>query len=272
MGLGMSMTLSVEEKGKKAPGWSLESDSSGEWSLQDLLNATKQSLILVSQEVLKEELNNGFDKGHIAKVDNSFNKTIFAVSPLGKIEFIARAEILDIVLETYSKIISLSRVGATGQYIDYNYVFVNNKEVARDLNDLKRWIATGPVLLPNDIIRMVNLMPYARSLERKGVTSKRILARTVKSRDPKQRSGPTVDAPNGTYFLATRAAARKYKSNVFLRFEYIPGGKFPADAVPTRGRNGKRLRKTYSEKGRWPKGGHYLYPSIKIGVSSKGTF
>lgn len=146
----------------------------------------------------------------------------------------------------------------TGNYRRSNYVFLNGKQVATDPTSLKAWIEAGPEIKDNDLIRFVNIAPYARKLERYGVTKQRSKTKTRNSTDKKKRSGPKILSPNGVYFLATRAIGRKYKKNSSIKFGFIKGS-----GLGIVGSFAKR-------KGERKSSGTYLYPSITIVVKGGG--
>lgn len=263
-----AVDFAVYEKGRKAPQWTIDSDLNGEMTLQDLLQFTKSNLILIADHALKEEQARGFDKEPVVAVDGRIGKPVINVNPLGKIEFTARLENLnEVLLDAYESIQKRSPV-RTGLYKSSNYVFLNGTQIATDLAGLKAWLAKEPEIGPGDLFRFVNIQPYARKLERYGITAQRKSYRTQKSRDSKGRSGfgGRILAPNGTYYLTTRSLERKYKSNLKISFAYVPGGQIGLSSARFKTGNvrGKvsRLRKP---------GQPYLYPSIKILVTSGGV-
>ena len=255
--LKVDVEYSVYESGRKAPQYTLDTDLKGELTLAELLEFTKSSLIVIADQVLKEEQARGFDKKPIAVVDGSPYKQIIDVNPLGKIEFFSKVAIDKIMLEMYESILERSPVD-TGLYKSSNYVFINGTQIATNLEELKKWLDRKPTINPNDLIRFVNIQPYARRLERLGVTAQRQQSRTVKSRDKKQRSGSRILAPNGAYFLSFRSIKRKFKNNVGIRFNFISGANLGLSA-------------SFKEKpGSSAKVSTYLYPSISFLVSDLG--
>lgn len=262
-----SVEVSVTENGRKSPGYSLDTDLDGEVSLAEFLAFTKQTLILVAYEVLTEEQAQGFDKEPVVVVDGRLNKPVASVSPLGSLEFRSRVSVNEIVLATYNGILQRSPVD-TGRYISGNYVFLNGTQVATDLSSLTSWLASNPDFKESDLIRFVNINPYARKLERYGVTAQRQQSRTQQSRDKKKRSGDRILAPNGAYYLTTRSIRRLFKRNSIIAFSFIPGSQiglsqnFKTQSAGVRG-GGKRVR---AKKNRT-----YLYPTITISVSESGT-
>jgi hypothetical protein len=270
MKASFKVDFSVTEKGRKAPQWKIENDLNGEMSLADLLEFTKQNLILIADTALSEEQAKGFDRTPIVKVDNRVGKPVAQVSPLGSIEFISRQNIDDIMLAIYDAIEHRSPVD-TGLYKQSNYVFFNGKQIAKTRSELTAWLATKPQVEPKDLIRFVNIQPYARKLERYGVTAQRQQRRLRKSQDARARSGNggKVLAPNGTYYLASRSASRLYKNNLKISFKYIVGSDLGLMSVFKTGSNGvPGSKKKSSRKAKNPR--TYLYPSILLKITEGG--
>lgn len=277
MGLvDFQVDISVTENGRKSPTWTLEGDvGSGAASLEELLAFTKLSLIEISKEALKEEQAKGFDKEPIVEVDGRKGKPIQQVSPFGKIHFITRQDVADVLEDIYRFIFRRSPA-VTGLYLKSNFVFHNGKAIAFNFQELARYLNGSPKITVGDTFQFVNVMPYAGKLERRGIsrsgTNGRQKTRVVKSRDRRGRSGPTINAANGAYFLASRAAVNKYKSNAQIRFEFIPGSTLGIDSYPaTNPRTGKPMRRTFHEKNKSHKG-PYVYPSIRLVVQEGGVF
>lgn len=227
-----------------------------EMELEDLLKWTKSQLIVIADQVLKEEQAQGFDKMPIMLVDGRRNKDILSVSPLGKIEFIARQEFGQILKEAYTALLELSKV-LTGRYIKSHYVFQNGIQVATDLSSLETWIAKAD-FKDKDVIRIVNIQPYARRLELLGVTSTRQQARRD---DPGRRrgkkTGSTIKVPNGAYQLTSRRIKAKYKQNALIRFTFLPGSSLGLAG------NFKSGRKNSV-------GRPYLYPTLVFTLQERG--
>lgn len=257
--MNAKVDISVTQNGKRAPQFDLVSgrDFDGHLTLAELLDFTKQVLIVTADTVLREEQSRGFDKTPVVVVDNVIGRPVINVNPVGKLEFVSRADMGDIVLETYAGLIDRSPV-LTGQYKSSNYIFWNGKQVATDMSSLQTWIDSSPEFKDSDLIRFVNIEPYARKLERLGVTEQRQQSRSIKSRDKRRAAqGVRVLAPNGTYFLTARSMRTKYKRNSIIRFEFISGSQLgiTGSFAPKRGKPGRA----------------YLYPSILISVQEGGT-
>lgn len=257
-----AVDLQVYEQGRKKPEINLVSDLNGEMTLEDLLEYTKASLIVIADTVLREEQELGFDKEPVLTVDGRTGKPVSAVSPLGSIEFTARADIKDIILETYTALLDRSKV-KSGRYVRSHYVFLNGTQVATEYQSLTAWLKTAE-FGDKDIVRIVNIQPYARRLERLGVTAQR---QQNKLREKKTRGkgqhGPFVlyATPNGAYALTVRAVRTKFKRNSQIKFAYISGSDIGlAGTFKSGGRRGRNSA-----------GRPYLYPSIVITVSERGT-
>lgn len=248
--------IKVTENGRRRPDYTLNSDLNGEITLKDLLEFTKSTLIVTADQVFKDEQARGFDKNALVIVDNRPRKPIEKVNPLGQIEFVARQNMTEILKEAYGAILYRSKV-LTGRYKSSHFVFLNGIQVATDQNSLDAWLKTNPEFKQNDLIRIVNIQPYARKLERLGVTAQRSNRRTEKSR--KKKDGSRVVAPNGTYFLTARAIRAKYKRNSIIRFTFISGGSLGIAGSFKSGRRGRNSS-----------GRPYLYPTLVISVQERG--
>lgn len=236
---------------------SIKDDLDGHLTLAELLAYTKQVLIITGDTILKEEQARGFDKNPVVVVDNIVGKSVEDVKPFGKLDYVSRADMGDIIHETYQRLTDLSPV-LTGKYKSSNFVFLNGEQVATDPSSLSSWIDSNPEFKQSDLIRFVNIAPYARKLERLGVTAQRTQSRSEKSSDKRRAArGVRVLVPNGDYFLTARQIRSKYKRNSIIRFEFISGGQLgiQGNFAARRGKPGRA----------------YLYPSITISVQESGT-
>lgn len=254
----LSVNYSVSENGKRAPQYTIDTDLSGEITFADLLKFTKNSLIIISTDVLKEEQGKGFDKKPVLIVDNKFNKAITDVDPLGKIEFVARQSVKKIVLDMWDKIDEkMKRV--TGNYATSGVVLFNGKQIAVDRKGLEVWLDNNTTFSDKDRIRFLNTAPYARRLERYGITKTSSGSGKLKLTSRKTKKGPTkIQQPHGAYALALRSIKSKYKKNSFMKFEYLSGSVI---GLTGQGRSFKRGQN---------KGRPYLYPSIIISLVEAG--
>lgn len=271
-----SVALEVfEGTGKRRKDWTIDTDISGTLSLQDLLKITKKALLEISKQTLYEEQAKGFDLKPRVRVDNKFDISEESVTPLGKIEYFAKADTLEILIEAYDAILDRSPV-ATGLYKSANWVFLNGTIIAKNKAQLTSWIKKAPNLSSTDKIRFVNLTPYARKLENLGISK---VKRSGRGSFTKQKSktkrikkgqfgGVTAKVPNGAYQLAYRAVRSKFKSAAQISFSYLSGSEQGlGGALPfksnfrTTFKGGKNARQV---------GRPYVYPSIVIRFNNRG--
>ncbi len=255
--MGSSITISVSERGAKSPNWTLEGDTSGEKTLADILQFTKNSLLEVARYALKEEQGFGFTKNPLVYVDKKLNKPLYLVNPLGEISFVSKEAASKILIDVFEEIIHRSKV-VTGEYISSHIVFHNGRIVARTREELKRWIDSQPIFDTDDRVRFINLAPYAARLERLGVTAQRSMRVFRKSKDKQMRSGAKVRKPNGAYALSFRALKRRFKKTTAIKFEMIPANYY--------GLSFYDVFKTGPSQGK-----PYLYPSILIKLNEVGN-
>lgn len=274
MAFDISIEVRETGRGKNKTEFLLDSDLSGEVSFQQFLDHIRQMTIVVAAEVLKEEQQKGFEKNPIVITDGRVGKSFLDVKPFGNIQFKSRdVSSLEIVEVIYKGILERSKV-VTGTYIEGNLVFLNGKVIALDMPDLKQWMENPPSIKAGDEFRFVNVVPYARKLERHGVTAQRSQSRSVKNRSGRGKTGGTYLAANGVYYLTTRSAVRQYKGNAQIFFGFILGSTLGVQGIPAKTKDGKILRRNFSP----PKGkkitkrnsGPYLYPYIKL-IIGDGT-
>lgn len=263
-----SVDLFVFERGKRRPEYTLETDLDGKVTLEDYVNFMKLTLLTIARDTVKEEQRRGFDKNPTILVDNRRGKPLEAVKPFGKIDFIARADIRDVLVETYQGLIDRSKI-VTGQYVESHFVFWNTNRVATNMQELQAWYDSSPAVKPGDRIVFVNVAPYARRLERYGVvkgSQSKSRLRYQRSSDKRKRSGldGKILAANGVYFLTTRSIKRKYGKQTKIQFKFIPGSTLGLNNFKFQSKTAKR------PKGAKKSTGTYLYPTILIVVDSAG--
>lgn len=262
------VNLSIEENGRVSQkrGYELVDDLDGKMTLLELLQWTKSALIITSVGALEEEQRLGFDNKPQIFVDKRPNKPLADVHPLGMVEFVARADIDDILIEAYEALLFRSKV-LTGHYKSSHFVLFNGNQVATDLPSLKAWLASGPDIGDKDKIHIINIVPYARRLERYGVTAQRTqIKQDEKGRRQKKNTGIFFKVPNGTYYLTYRAISRKYKQNIGVRFTFVPGSLIGL-ADPKQAHHFKSGRKGRNSAGRT-----YLYPALVFTVKEGGVY
>lgn len=263
MTLRATVSYQVIDKGRNATGYDLANDFNGVTTLEDLLRFTKKALITISKDVLKEEQDRGFDKSPVVVVDNRVNKKEEDVNPLGKIEYIARYQFAEIIRDTYKQILYRSPV-KTGRYFKNNLVTFNGVQVASNPQELEAWLKTKTTFEDKDIVRFVNAVPYARRLENMGITRQKRQPKTATRK--KKRSKQTVIVPNGAYHIAFLNVRRRFRKNIFVAFDWLPGDqlgllKTKEDYEKLTFKHGKRD----ADIGR-----PYIYPTIIIRAFGSG--
>jgi hypothetical protein len=253
MSQNFAISVNVKENGRKSPNWNIHADMHGEQTLADLLRFTKNALLTISSDVLREEQGRGFDQNPLRLVDGSHTKALQDVNPLGKIQYVARQNLREIIEYSFQAVWDRSPV-LTGEYLKSNVVTYNGRQVANSPDTLKRWLESQS-FRDNDKIRIVNTAPYARKLELEGVRSDSTRVKWGKpSKNSKGRPNGKgqVRKPNGAYTMATKSIKAKYGKAAFIKFELLLGS--------TIGLVGPgRVRKTGLDIGR-----PYVYPSILI--------
>jgi hypothetical protein len=274
--LSFSVDLTVTERGKKSPKYDVQSDLNGDISFEEFLELMKNTLVTVAIDATSEEQSRGFDKNPVVVVDNRRNKPITEVSPFGKIEVSARVNAPLLFLDMYRDLLKLSPRLYSG-YIESHIVTVNGIEIARTEAQLSTWLSTN-TLKDRDIVRFVNGMPYAGFLERHGTTvggSRN--QKMVKSTDKRKRAADVngmVRRANGVYFLVHRSYQRRFKQNMFISFDWMPGNQLGlTQRVGSRqpGRNPMRVDFAPVKPPRRQKyRGYYVYPTITIRIRGEG--
>ena len=252
----------------------LINDFTGEATLYDLMSHMKTALINVAMDTLREEQSKGFDPMPTVKVDNKFNKSVQNVEPFGKIEYIARNSIKNILFDTFDAINKRSPV-VTGEFKSHNVVTFNGIQVATTRAELEAWLVRrekeSKSFQAKDVFRFINTAPYARKLERFGVTRQRTkMKQETNKQATKKGRGRTfgrsaVMIPNGTYALASREISRKYKNNSFIKFRLVPGNNIGITGSDSSWKTGRQHRRNYKKDGR-----PYLYPTILIVAVAAG--
>ena len=265
----MGFAINVRDTSKKAPKYEFDKDLTGKETLEDFLFFVKDALISTSRQILEEEQKVGFDKKPRVRVDNNFKKSISQVKPIGKIEYFSRVDISLALLRMYDEIIKRSPV-STGQYRSGNLVFVNGIEVAQSASGLKRFVvakASEGGFKNGDEIRFLNILPYARKLERKGIrrgTKGKFANKNHRAggrRRNSKKTGLSINQPNGAYYLSFRLFRRQFKQIAqFMSFRFMPNGS-SGIYIPIVG----RFRNTFKRDNR-----PYLYPSIVIKLAGEG--
>jgi hypothetical protein len=160
------------------------------------------------QIATEERVRAGLGKDAVVVTDGVRGKAAEDVKAFGKIVFVAKPNIAEVVLWALAKLIEISPVGPAegGHYKDDHVVLVNGKAVTGNLR------GALSALGPGDRVMIVNPRIYARKLE--GATAN---ARTQRAR----RRGSSRQAPNGVYRVVQRLVVQRYSKSLFVDFKYV---------------------------------------------------
>lgn len=186
----------------------------------------RQTTQRVAFEALREEVRRGFDNQPLVVTDGVPRRAPDQVRAFGKIEWIARADAVEIALWIKAQVEQRSPV-LTGAYQRGHILMLNGAQV----ENLKGYKA-------GDRIQIVNPLPYAKKLEGRP-------ARVRRTRNGRERTkglrGASSQAPQGVYRVVHRLAVARYGRSVFIDFKYVP----LSTGVTVRGRGGKRRAHVY---------------------------
>jgi len=268
----VQIAISVTDNDKDAPPWDLRSDLDGSATVLDFKTFMQRAQWQIAEEVLEEEQAKGFDKKPRVRTDNVFGKEPRDVKFQGKIEYFSRQNIGEALIDAYQMLVKRSPA-VTGQYVSSHYVYLNGKKIAESQTDLAIWLKSHEASLKgNDLIRIVNVTPYAARIEVRG--SRRGTRGKNKGKNYKQVVKSSVGS--GAYYLAARAINTKYKAQGRVSFGFLPNGFGGVLVKPT-----GRFRTSYipdaarakrHTSGRFKKrfNGPYVYPSITFRIEQEG--
>lgn len=227
----------------------------GEW--------VKAATIDAAETALREEVAKGFDNEPVVITDGMPRRDYQQVKPFGKIEFAARANMLEVIMWANARLYALSPVGLPpdphpGHYRRSHLLMVNGQEVTGN------WALALRELKPGDRVQLVNPLPYARKLE--GATASRRTGR--KKRRPSSRQ-----APQGIYRVLVAELIQRYGRSMFFDYKLVPLNL----GVKVWGAVGGGRRKV---KGKWvdrqPRGRArraQVYPAVQFFIQPvRGTF
>ncbi|MFO1158429.1 MAG: hypothetical protein U1E60_06295 [Reyranellaceae bacterium] len=158
-----------------------------------------------AMRALREEVSHGFDPQPIVITDGVTRRDPEQVRPFGRIEFLARTDLVDAVRWTLTELQKKSPV-RTGRYASSHVVLLNGAEIAGNIWQVLRGIKDG------DRVQIVNTQPYARKLE--GATANKRTGRV--KRRPTSRQ-----APSGIYRRVLRALVQRYSRSLYFDLKYV---------------------------------------------------
>jgi hypothetical protein len=270
----LTLDLSVKLNGKETKDYLL--DPRGISTIEEFLEFIRTAVINIASEEWDKEKAKGYLLDPVIIVDKKAGKPIEQVKPFGRIEIRDKDNLGDILTDAMKFIISRSPVD-TGLYVSSHRVVVNGAQVASDMASLKAWLDSGPSIPQGSVIRIINIQPYARKLERYGIINsnvKRDRRRYGKAAD--RRVSQKILVPNGVYHLAYRSIKRKFSANLNVYLDFISGSKLGfLGAGLSQGRfktetfrsGGQYKTRSYRKK---KPASTYLYPAITFKIG-KGT-
>lgn len=259
--MAIQVEVQFTDNGKR--GDSQFSTGTSKSELQRILGGVREQLIVIAKNALAEEQRTGFPKNPITVVDNSTSKKVEDVNTLGKIQFLKQQQDLKVVQQLYTKLLETSPVD-TGAYQRAHIVLLNGKQVASDLVSLNAFVEKQKTLVTGDTLLFVNTQPYARKLERLGISANRRAVRVLAGRKRKGVRGGSIIAPNGVYYLAAKSITRDNKFFAQIKFQFVTGTQLGLTALNQKFRSRKNVRAGRPLR-------TYLYPSIEIKVTQGGN-
>lgn len=263
--------VNVGARSPQAPPLSaVANDTKGTVNFKEFAEDFRLTLVRTARLVLTEEQARGFpQKDFITTVDRKKGKYIENVNTFGRIEFEAPMEAGKLVREIMNGLLQRSPV-RTGDYRSSFQIRLNNTVVAEsgNLTNFYARLDSGQVRLKEgDLFTFVNVAPYARKLERWGVTSSGVKRddkrRTRKSRDKQGRSeGKRILSEQGVFYLTHKSVQRRFKNIASLRFTLISGSSLGGSIAKAtfkthRGQGHGALRGAEKKNPR-----SYVYPAI----------
>lgn len=215
----------------------------------------------VAEKTLVAEVGKGFDNQPEVITDGVLRRDFAQVKPFGKIEFVARANLLEIVQWIMAELFRRSPV-KTGRYRQSHVLRINETIVAGN------WGVALQQTKGGDKISVVNTQPYARKLE--GATANKKTGRG--KRKPTSRQ-----APGGIYRPTLRALLARWGKTILADYTLVhlthlgvkvwgdQGGRYKTIG---KGRTAKRIETTGKVK-RVQR--DQVYPAIVIKIRPSQT-
>lgn len=159
----------------------------------------------VAEKTLVAEVGRGFDNQPEVITDGVLRRDFAQVKPFGKIEFVARANLLEIVQWIMAELFRRSPV-KTGRYRQSHILLINGVEARGN------WGVALQQAKAGDRIQVVNSQPYARKLE--GATANRKTGRG--KRKPTSRQ-----APGGIYRPTLSALIQRWGKTILADYTMV---------------------------------------------------
>lgn len=156
-------------------------------------------------KALPEEVRKGFDNEPVVITDGVVRRDPRQVKPFGKIEFVARTDMWQVVQWIMAELFRRSPV-KTGAYRQAHILMINGAAVQGNLRAALQKAKAG------DKIQIVNTQPYARKLE----------GQTANKRTGRGKRKPTSrQAPGGIYRPTLRAVVQRWGKSVYVEYKMV---------------------------------------------------
>lgn len=153
-------------------------------------------------EAVRDE---GFDNRPTVVVDGKYKRPVEEVKPYGKVAFVGRSDMVDVVRFALTELQKKSPV-RTGRYASSHTVLIDGKEVEGDI-----WAAVANAG-ETSRVQIVNTQPYARKLEGQAANKK-----TGRGK----RKPSSAKAKGGIYRPVLRALVARYSKSMFFDFKMV---------------------------------------------------
>lgn len=175
----------------------------------------KRLTIKTAREELREEVNKGFDNRPVVITDGVPRRSPEEVRPFGKIIFVARPNMANVVLWALDQLRKHSPV-LTGRYVQSHVVMINGQEIAggnvalalREVKD-------------TDHVQIVNPLPYARKIEGATARKGRKKGSPAMRAGRAKRAGSSAQAKNGVYRVVLRELVSRFNRSMFFDYKLV---------------------------------------------------
>lgn len=215
----------------------------------------KAETIKAAFDVLPREVRKGFDNEPVVITDGVVRRDPRQVKPFGKIEFVARTNMWQVVQWIMAELFRRSPV-KTGAYRQGHMLMINGAEVKGNLR------AALQKVKPGDRVQVVNPLPYARKIE---VQAFKAAGRNSRGRI--RRRAQSRQAPQGVYKPVVRSAVQRWGKSVYLEYKLVKLNL----GVKVWGDQGGRYRKDGSKTFTRRVQRDQVYPAIQIFVKPGQT-
>lgn len=166
----------------------------------------------LAMKKLSEARAKGFDQKPVVITDRVPRKDPRSVKLFGRIEFVARPQMANVVLFALEELKRRSPLGPPprGHYRDDHVVMVNGRVISGSVR------GSLAAIKPGDRVQIVNPRIYARKLEPQSFKDNKKTGRQRTKRRASSRQ-----APQGVYRTVLRELVGKYSKSMFFDFTFV---------------------------------------------------